>query len=339
MIKLKSDILEEYRKKRSLADERIRQKKMAIYEAIPQLEEIDDKIAEISLQSSRALLGLHDGGGIKDMESGLEELRRNIDSLKMQKAFILTESHLGLNYLDPEYECPLCKDTGYLDNRVMCNCFKQKISEKLYDMSNISRVMAIENFDTFDMSRFSNENDTAEGMSPRQNMETILRKSQDFVSSFHSNVVSKSGKNLLFYGSTGLGKTFLCNAIAKNIIDEGHTVVYQTSYRLIEMLGKLKFSSSNYSQSSNESIQYELLKDCDLLIIDDLGTELINTFTNSEFFNIINSRILSGKSVVISTNLSPQDLMDSYSTRISSRIFGCFDMIKFFGNDLRWERR
>jgi DNA replication protein DnaC len=339
MIKLKSEILEEYRKKRSLADEKIRQKKLAIYEAIPQLREIDDKIAEISLQSSRALLGLHGGGSVKEMESGLDALRKNIDALKMQKAFILTENHLGLDYLDPDYECPICKDTGYLENRVMCNCFKQKISEKLYDMSNISRVMAIENFDTFDLSRFSSDKDPSTDMSPRENMEKILRQSLDFVNNFHANTVSGNGENLLFYGATGLGKTFLCNSIAKKLIDEGHTVVYQTSYRLIEMLGKLKFTSSKYDPGSNESIQYELLKESDLLIIDDLGTELINTFTNSEFFNIINSRILSGKSVVISTNLSPQELMESYSTRISSRIFGCFSMIKFIGNDLRWERR
>lgn len=337
MLKLRSEIFEEYAKKRIASENELRRKKLDLYISLPEIEAIDGQIAALSLDFSRKVLESSLSSSPADVDKMMSALKEKIESLKASKAFILTENSLSMNYLTPTFECKECKDTGYLPDKSYCRCFRQRLSMKLYDMSNISRTMDLENFDTFNISIFSSEPSKENGISPRENMQDVLKSSYEFINSFKDNVDRSTGENLLLYGSTGLGKTFLCNAIAKSIIDQGYTVVYQTSYRIIEILEKVRFRSSKFDNSSNESLQYELLNDCDLLIIDDLGTELVNSFTNSEMFNIINSRILSGKSVIISTNLSPQELMDTYSNRISSRLFGGFKMIKFFGHDLRWE--
>ena len=140
----------------------------------------------------------------------------------------------------------------------------------------------------------------------------------------------------MFYGDTGLGKTFMCNCIAKSLLDKGHLVIYQTAFKMFEIIEDYKFKNAD-SHISKEN--YENLFDCDLLIIDDLGTELTNSFTNSELFNILNTRLLSGKKTIISTNLSPMQLGSNYAQRIFSRLFDRFKMVKFIGKDLRWESK
>ena len=138
--------------------------------------------------------------------------------------------------------------------------------------------------------------------------------------------------NLLFCGETGTGKTFLANCIAKSLLDKEKIVIYQTAFKLLEILEEIRFRDSDNKE------KYNLLFETDLLIIDDLGTEMTNTFTNSELFNIINSRLLSNKKTIISTNLSPMEIMDRYDDRIFSRLFSKFTVLHFFGKDLRWEK-
>ena len=138
----------------------------------------------------------------------------------------------------------------------------------------------------------------------------------------------------MFYGETGLGKTFLTNCIAKALLDRGKIVIYQTSFKLLEILEDLRFNND-----TKDRTKYNLLFEADLLIIDDLGTEMTNTFTNSEIFNIINSRLLSNKKTIVSTNLSPKEMMDRYDDRIFSRLFSKFTVLHFYGKDLRWETR
>ncbi|WGX76260.1 ATP-binding protein [Paraclostridium bifermentans] len=143
-------------------------------------------------------------------------------------------------------------------------------------------------------------------------------------------------ENMLFYGDTGLGKSFMCNCVAKELLDKGYLVIYQTAFKMFEIIEEYKFKNSDDHITKDN---YNNLFDCDLLIIDDLGTELTNSFTNSELFNILNTRLLSGKKTIISTNLSPMQLGDIYAQRIFSRIFDRFRMVKFIGNDLRWEQK
>ena len=194
-------------------------------------------------------------------------------------------------------------------------------------MSNLARVLKKENFQSFNLDLFSDQPFDGQVLTPKQNMMDILNVSEGFVFNFDED----NEDNLLFYGETGLGKTFLTNCIAKALLDRGKIVIYQTSFKLLEILEELRF------KNNNDKEKYNLLFDADLLIIDDLGTEMTNTFTNSEIFNIINSRLLSNKKTIVSTNLSPKEMMDRYDDRIFSRLFSKFTVLHFFGKDLRWE--
>ncbi|VHT35453.1 DNA replication protein DnaC [Clostridioides difficile] len=145
-----------------------------------------------------------------------------------------------------------------------------------------------------------------------------------------------NSENLLFYGSTGLGKTYMCNCIAKELLDKGNVVIYQTSFRILDILEDYKFRRDTNNQISEDN--YKNLFDCDLLIIDDLGTELNNSFTSGEIFNIVNTRLVAGKKIIISTNLTPSQIGNTYTQRTLSRILDKFRILEFTGDDLRWER-
>ena len=165
-----------------------------------------------------------------------------------------------------------------------------------------------------------------------KNIITIKTKCIEFVNNFDN----PDTKNLLFTGNTGLGKTFMCNCIAKSLLDKGHLVIYQTAFKMFEIIEEYKFHNINNSISKEN---YNNLFECDLLIIDDLGTELTNTFTVSELFMILNTRLLNKKKTIISTNFSLSKLAETYTERISSRIFDKFTLVKFVGKDLRWESK
>lgn len=324
---LKKSIIIEYQQLRdkALLDQAAR--KIEIHTMLPRIKEIEDEIAKISIESGRSILF---GGG--DYTVLIDRLRQKIEALHQEKAFLMTENNIPMTYMETHFQCDQCSDTGYVDERKMCTCFRQKLTSRLYEMSNISRSMEKQNFKTFDLSVFSDQPYEDLEYSPRRNMERILANAEQFVYEFGS-----KERNLMFYGATGLGKTFMCNAIAKALMEKGHTVVYQTSFKILEILERNRFRKD--SEDADQSLQYELLFDSDLLIIDDLGTEMVNAFTNSEMFNIVNSRIIAGKSIIISTNLSPAEIMSVYSNRISSRVFGTFDIFFFYGPDLRWETK
>ena len=199
-------------------------------------------------------------------------------------------------------------------------------------MSNIENVLNKENFSNFNLEIFSTEKSKERGVSPRENIFEILTYCEDYVHNFNP----IQSNNILFYGSTGLGKTYMCNCIAKDLLDKGYLVIYQTSFRILEILEDYKFRRDSEGKISEEN--YKNLFDCDLLIIDDLGTELTNTFTSSELFNIVNTRLTAGKSIIISTNLTPSQIGETYTQRTLSRILDQFKIYDFFGSDLRWER-
>ena len=248
----------------------------------------------------------------------------------MEKAFLLTEGNISADYLDLTYDCLNCKDTGYLDDGQRCSCMKQMLINRAYKMSNLESVLDKENFKTFDIKVFSNDPFEGEKLSPRENMMEILSYAEGFIGNFREN----NGENLLFYGTTGLGKTFLCNCIAKALLDKNKIVIYQTAFTILDILEKRRFRKDI---SDITEYDYSLLFDGDLLIIDDLGTEVSNTFTNAEIFNIVNTRLLAGKKTIISTNLTPNEISEIYTDRVFSRILDKFIPLKFYGKDLRWE--
>ncbi len=315
----------EYEKKRD-RQQRDRQRRIdEVYKKIPAIKRIDEDIERVSLSMAKKIIQNPQG-----YKSIAEETKNSIESLKMEKAFLLTESNIQSDYMELNYYCSTCKDTGYLESGEKCNCLKQELASRAYRMSNIGGVLQKENFKTFNIEVFSNNKFPGEDMTPRENMVDIVGIAEGFIDHFDE----ANGENLLFYGTTGLGKTFLCNCIAKALLDKNKIVIYQTAFTILDILERRKFGKDT---SEVNDYQYNLLFDADLLIIDDLGTEVTNTFTNAEIFNIVNTRIIAGKKTLISTNLTPSEISDIYSDRVFSRILARFVPLKFYGMDLRWE--
>ncbi len=214
---------------------------------------------------------------------------------------------------------------------MLCNCIKQKIFDIDFNKSNIGNLSK-ENFDNFDLSLYSdevNEEKYNAKISPRQNIENIKKIALDFIDGFDD----PEENNLLFLGSTGLGKTFLSNCIAKEMLSKGKTVLYQTAPIMLDNIIDFRFGKSDFDEV------YSNIINVDLLIIDDLGAEALNSFKLSELFNIINSRSLFQNNhvmkTIISTNLNMNNLLDTYSERIFSRIVSGYSVCRFFGDDIR----
>lgn len=317
--------MDEYQKTRSSSEEKKDRRIREIYNKLPNIELIDVKIRDLALEMSKEI--------IRNPERNMEivkSAKEKIERLKMEKAFILTEANIDLEYMEIDYSCKKCKDTGYLQDGRKCYCFKQRLVNRAYKMSNLENILEVENFDNFNIELFEVNKFKGEELSPRENIMDILSIAEGFVSNFAKN----NGENLLFYGTTGLGKTYMSNCIAKALLDKGHIVIYQTAFTILEILENRRFGKGDPKLSS---YQYELLFDADLLIIDDLGTEVSNTFTNAEIFNIVNTRLIRGKKTIISTNLTPKEITETYTDRVFSRIFHKFLPLKFYGKDIRWE--
>lgn len=317
-------IRDEYDQKRHRAFNEAEKRKENIYKALPMLEELDKQIALAGIELSKIVLLKPE-----NFEEEITKARNKIDSYREEKKVVLKQNSLTEEDFKPVFECKECEDTGYTSSQEKCKCYKQKIIESLYDMSNIKYRLQKENFNLFDIGVFSDEKFKEERLSPRQNMKNILEACGNFCLNFN-----RESPSLLFHGTTGVGKTFMCNCIASELIEKGKTVIYQTASNLIEVIEEHKFKKTDEAVISKENYNY--LFECDLLIIDDLGTELNNSFTNSELFNIINARMISDKKTIISTNLPLADLALVYSDRIISRIFNEFAIFKFFGKDLRF---
>lgn len=319
------EIFKEYESARRRQENALRLREKEVYDKIPRLRKIDSELAATGAKIARIALS-----GTTDSAGELEKLKEQVNAIRRERAFLLTESNFPLSYMELQWDCENCRDTGFDPSGTRCDCFKKKLVRKAYRMSNIEAALLRENFRSFNMELFSTALHGNEKLTPRENMMENLSECENFVHNFPD----AKGSNLLLYGQSGLGKTFLCNCIAKALLDKGQIVVYQTAFRILEILEKHKFSRE---KDQDIEMAYELLFDADLLIIDDLGTEMPNAFTNSELFNIINSRLLSKRKMVISTNLSPLEISKVYSHRISSRVMGYFKPLKFYGKDLRWE--
>ena len=323
-------LLAEYEKKRMQATYDAEQRKTELYEKEPKLQKIDDELSKEAISISKKLL-------IEKDNSLLDELNKKINYLKNEKENILISMGKNLDYLKPKYECKDCNDTGYItinSNTIMCHCLKQKLFNLEYNKSNISNLEK-ENFDHFSYDVYSNEVNEAKyhsKLSPRKNIEFIVKLANKFIDNFEN----IEQKNLLFTGNTGLGKSFLSSCIANEILKKGKTVLYQTAPILLDTIIDYRFGKSNVSKDT-----YDNFLNVDLLIIDDLGTESINNVKFTELFNIINSRLLNSSKItktIISTNLSLDNLFSTYDERIVSRLVGNYDICYFFGEDIRFKK-
>lgn len=288
-----------------------------VYQEIPRILQIDEEISSLSIKQAKKLI---DGD-----DTALTHLHNCLQSLTEEKKQLLADHGYADNYLEPPYACPDCKDTGYINGR-KCHCFEQAAIDLVYTQSNIRRILDVENFKTLSLDYYSDEQiNPATGQSSLATARQAVHTCKDFIASFDTQF-----HNLFFYGDTGIGKTFLSNCIAKEILDSGHSVIYFTASSLFQV-----FEKNTFEKTEGHQTDYQRIFACDLLIIDDLGTEFSNTFTVSQLFLCLNERILRQKSTIISTNLGLGQLKDLYSERTFSRISSSYTMIKLFGNDIR----
>ena len=295
------------------------QRREEVYQKVPQIRQIEDEISSQAVRCARKLL---DGD-----TNAKEELKQHIEDLREQKEVLLSAFGFPADYMEMHYACPECQDTGYVDGR-KCRCFKKEEIRLLYSQSNIEEVLLRENFDSFSYEYYDDRVVIPEiQMTVADYMRQVHTWCKEYVENFE-----KKGGNLIFTGSTGVGKTFLTNCIAKALIDQYQSVIYLSSNDLFDVFSKNKF---HYDTEEEMKDMYQYILDCDLLIIDDLGTELNNTFVSSQLFYRINERLLRKKSTIISTNLSMTMLRDTYSDRISSRIISQYSIIPLYGDDIR----
>ena len=294
---------------------------LSVYEELPRLTEIDETISSISVRPATKLI---DGD-----ETALSDLHRQLQTLIREKKQLLADHGYPENYFEPPYACLDCKDTGYIGSQ-KCHCFTQAAIDLVYTQSNIRHILDMENFEHFSYQYYSDKQiNPATGLSSLATAENAVRDCLEFVNTF-----DKEFRNLFFYGDTGIGKTYLSNCVAKSLLDSGHSVIYFTASSLFHI-----FEKNAFGRERGVNGDYQNIFECDLLIIDDLGTELCNSFTVSQLFLCLNERILRRKSTIISTNLTLGQLAETYSERTFSRISSNYTMIKLFGSDIRLQKK
>lgn len=296
---------------RNLSDSR----KQEVYEAVPEYLELEESISTLSVASAKRML--------EGDETALSRLHEELAQVTARQRLLLASHGFPADYLDPVYRCPRCRDTGYIASenglREKCHCFRQQEISVLYAQSHIQEMIEQENFSTLSYAYYQNDD--------LRRFEAAVGISRGFVSDF-----GESCRNLFFYGTVGTGKSFLSGCIARELLQKGYSVIYFSAAGLFDTLARYTFEGR-----SKESL-HELCEDlysCDLLIIDDLGTEITNSFVSSQLFSCLNERHLRSRSTLISTNISLEELRDRYSDRIFSRITSSFTLCKLTGPDIR----
>lgn len=311
-----TELMDMYEKIRTDENRKLMKRRKEIKNKYPEILELDTTIQKLCLNLSMAALR-----GITD-QNELNNIKEEITDLRAKKYEMLVSHGYNPDYLNLHYNCPKCKDTGFIGID-KCSCFKSKLIKLYYKDSDLEEAVKTNNFKNFNINLYSNHKLNDERYTPRKNIEDIL----EYITGEYLPNFKNSNTNLLFYGNSGTGKTFLSWCIAKELLDKGFLVVYKTSDDLLRALKDIKFN--------NDTDLENLLINCDLLIIDDLGSEQITDFSSTELFTLINKKILKNKKMLISTNLSLPLISKRYSERISSRIIGEFKLFKFFTEDIR----
>jgi DNA replication protein DnaC len=323
-----AEVMSLFRADRQQAEREADERRLAVYNSVPRIREIDTRLTAIGVS-----LAVH---ALAGDTAALGLARAEMDALNEEKKALFKANNIPDGFTDIAYKCTICNDSGLVEGEdgysERCTCLKRRLIEKYYDLSNLKPVLREENFNNFVLDYYSTEVNRNEGISPQQNMQTVYRTAARFVEQF-----GRTYQNLLLYGNTGLGKTFLCNCIAKDLLDAGHIVLYITAPRLFKLIEDARFKRDGDSDESDDMI--ESATEVDLLIIDDLGAEFSTVITSSALFDIFNQRRLARKATVISTNLTMPELNEQYSDRIVSRILGDFNSLKFFGDDIRVKKK
>lgn len=312
----------EFKAKKAEREQLINNRRSLLYSEIPELHELDKEIAAVSFSVFRKVTEGYDPA------AAAKEIHEKSVSLTEKRDGLIKKAGYSKDFLNPPYDCVLCRDEGFVDSGY-CECFKKKLIAAVFSESNLASL-SDNTFDRFDLSWYPEEGENGEA-SPRKTMERVYATCKSFAESFN-----ETDDNLFLTGPSGLGKTFLSSCIANHLIKEGVSVIYQSAGVVFSLLDRVKFS-----KNAEEADLYtaKRLTDCELLILDDLGTEFVTEFSVSELFRILNTRLLTGKKTVISTNLSLSDVKKVYSERTFSRIMGSFVLLKFAGKDIRFMKK
>ena len=290
------------------------------YDRVPRLKQID---LELRRSMAAAAKSVFTQGG--DPRSAMERIRGENLALQREREALVAE-HFQPGYLDEEPICKNCGGSGYMGAQ-MCQCLMELCRQEQKKELTLLNVGS-ECFENFRLEYYPDRVDPTQGV----NIRAVMAKTFEICRRFAMEFSARSG-NLLFSGGTGLGKTFLSACIARTVADRGYSVVYESAGHLISKMERAKFGGDE--EARRESEKYS---ECDLLIVDDLGTEMGGQFTTSALYTLINDRILSGKSTIISTNLNSADLEKRYSAAIASRLRGEYRRIAFMGEDIRLKK-
>ncbi len=303
-----------FSQKHLAAAERAEAKKAELGAKIPELAEVDAALAATAARIFGAALGGKDG-----LDARIAAIKEETGQLRAARAALLKAHGYPADYTEPHYDCEKCKDLGFVDTK-MCDCLRRALVMKGYESSGLGALIGKQTFENFSLDFCRTDAAGRERM--QQNLAIIRTYAEHFS--------PKSG-SLLFIGGTGLGKTHLSSALAKTVIDRGYDVLYTSAVNMLSDFERAKFRGD-----ADETDRYFL---AELLIIDDLGTEMATAFTESCLYNVIDTRICKGAPTVISTNLGAKELSDRYGERIFSRLLGVYQPLLFVGKDVRFEKK
>jgi DNA replication protein DnaC len=260
----------------------------------------------------------------EDVQARIAAVRKTNEELRRVRAELLVSHGYPADYTEVRYECPLCNDSGFVDTR-MCICMKKKLVEAGFEASGMGNLLREQSFENFDLTYYQND------PAAHRRMEQILARMRLYTESFEA---GKSG-NLVLFGGTGLGKTHLSSAVARGVIERGCDVFYVSAVSMLSDFERERFGNSAGGETGVGTDRYF---SCDLLIIDDLGTEVNNQFTTSVLYNLINTRLNKRQSTVINTNLTQDEFRKRYWDRITSRVLGEYTVLPFLGTDVRAQK-
>ena len=314
--------LQEFEKEKNKREAEFEARRERFFPRQPRLRQIE---TELHATMSRIITEALRRG--TDPHPAIEKLRDENLNLQAEKRELLARMGLPMDCLEEKPACPLCGDTGYRNGRV-CRCLRQYYARE--QLQELSRLLPLgeARFETFRFDLYDSAEWEGYGISPRANMERNFDVCRDFACQF-----SRGGGDLLLSGGTGLGKTFLSACIARVVSESGFSVVYDTA---ISIFAKLE--NDKFRPDEETAAEVRRCEGCDLLILDDLGTEMTTSFVQSALYQLVNGRMIAGRSTIISTNLAPEELGQRYGAAILSRIEGGYEILPFFGEDIRRKR-
>jgi len=294
-----------------------------VYSRVPEIRQIDNRLRALMAEVIR--LTLKKNG---DVGQAVENIKNESLDLQARRAELLVENGWPIDYLDDIYSCKKCRDTGYVAGK-MCGCLKELYDEEVSKSLSCLLNLGNQSFETFDLSYYDDKPDPITGISPRQYMEYVYHSCLEYAQNFE-----RRTESLLLRGGTGLGKTFLSACIARVVSAKGFSVVYDTAVSALGAFETQKFPK-NPEEAEEAEFRVRRMLECDLMILDDLGTEMVTSFSSSALYTLINTRIINNRKTVINTNLSPEEMRRRYSPQICSRLEGDFWNLEFVGRDIR----